>query len=93
MLKVNQAARASDSNGFKKMFAPGRLTLGVFFLIEAFERDEPTMRHQERLARRAEDLGFAGLWVRDVPLCDPCFGDLGQVHDPWVYLGWIAAQT
>jgi luciferase-type oxidoreductase len=75
------------------MFAPGQVTLGVFFPIEAFECDEPTMRHQERLARRAEELGFAALWVRDVPLRDPNFGDLGQVYDPWVYLGWITAQT
>ena len=93
MLKVNKTARVNDSNGFKKMFAPGQLTLGVFFPIEAFERDEPTMRNQERLARRAEELGFAALWVRDVPLRDPSFGDIGQVYDPWVYLGWIAAQT
>jgi luciferase-type oxidoreductase len=51
------------------------------------------MRHQEQLARRAEELGFAALWFRDVPLRDPNFGDIGQVFDPWVYLGWIAAQT
>ena len=75
------------------MFAPGRLTLGVFFPIEAFAGDTPTMRDQERLARRAEELGFAALWVRDVPLRDPTFGDIGQIYDPWVYLGWIAAQT
>ena len=31
--------------------------------------------------------------MRDVPLRDPTFGDVGQVYDPWVYLGWIAAQT
>ena len=43
----------------------------VFLPIEAFERDEPTMRRQERLARRAEELGFAALWFRDVPLRDP----------------------
>ncbi len=24
---------------------------------------------------------------------DPSFGDVGQVYDPWVYLGWIAAHT
>jgi alkanesulfonate monooxygenase SsuD/methylene tetrahydromethanopterin reductase-like flavin-dependent oxidoreductase (luciferase family) len=47
------------------------------------------MRGQERLARRAEELGFAALWVRDVPLRDQSFGDIGQVYDPWVYLGWI----
>ena len=48
-------------NGFRRMFAPGRLTLGVFFPIEAFTGDRPTMRDQERLARRAEELGFAAL--------------------------------
>lgn len=93
LLMVNKTARVSDSAGFHKMFMPGRLTLGVFFPIEAFQRDEPTMRNQEQLARRAEELGFAALWFRDVPLRDPNFGDLGQVYDPWVYLGWIAAQT
>lgn len=93
MLKVNTAARASDTPGFRRMFAPERLTVGVFFPIEAFERDEPTMREQERLAKRAEALGYAALWTRDVPLRDPHFGDLGQVYDPWVWLGWIAAHT
>jgi luciferase-type oxidoreductase len=75
------------------MFAPGRLTLGVFFPIEAFQHDQPTMRKQEALSRRAEELGFTALWVRDVPLRDPNFGDIGQVFDPWVYLGWIASHT
>jgi luciferase-type oxidoreductase len=93
MLTANKTARVTEANGFQKMFAPGRLTLGVFFPIEAFEGDQPTMRNQEHLARRAEELGFAALWFRDVPLRDPNFGDIGQVYDPWVYLGWIAAQT
>jgi hypothetical protein len=44
-------------------------------------------------ARRAEELGFAALWFRDVPLRDPGFGDIGQVFDSWAYLGWNAAQT
>jgi luciferase-type oxidoreductase len=82
-----------NSAGFERMFAPGRLSLGVFFPIEAFERDHPRMRDQEQLARRAEELGFAALWFRDVPVRDPSFGDVGQVYDPFVYLGWIAAQT
>jgi luciferase-type oxidoreductase len=93
MLKPNPTARVTDSKGFTRMFAPGRLSVGVFFPIEAFQRDEPSMRDQERLATRAEELGFAALWVRDVPLRDPTFGDLGQVYDPWVYLGWIASRT
>lgn len=42
---------------------------------------------------RRKKLGFAALWTRDVWLRDPNFGDLGQVYDPWVWLGRIAAQT
>lgn len=79
--------------GFNQMFQPGRLTLGVFFPIEAFQGSSPTMTNQVQLARRASELGFAALWFRDVPLLDPHFGDIGQIYDPWVYLGYIAAQT
>lgn len=93
MLKANNNASISDSAGFRGMFAPDRLSLGIFFPIEAFERDEPKMHDQPRLARRADELGFAALWTRDVPLRDPNFGDLGQVYDPWVWLAWIAAHT
>jgi luciferase-type oxidoreductase len=93
LLTANRTAKPNDAKGFQRMFAPDRLTLGVFFPIEAFAGDQPTMLGQERLARRAEALGYAALWCRDVPLRDPSFGDVGQVYDPWVYLGWIAAQT
>lgn len=93
MFKVDATARVEDNPGFRRMFAADRLTLGLFFPIEAFPRDQPTMRDQERLAARAQALDFAALWCRDVPLRDPSFGDVGQVYDPWVYLGWIAAIT
>ena len=53
MLNVNRAARIDDNAAFQRVFEPGRLTLGVFFPIEAFARDEPPKRDQERLARRA----------------------------------------
>lgn len=79
--------------GYRRTFAPGQLTLGLLFPIESFTGDRPAMRDQERLAAEAEAAGFAALWVRDVPLRVPSFGDVGQVYDPWVYLGWIAAHT
>jgi luciferase-type oxidoreductase len=82
----------TDAPGWRRVFGDG-LTLGLFFPLEGYWKDAPTMTGQEALARRAEELGFAALWVRDVPLRDPTFGDLGQVYDPWVWLGWIAAQT
>jgi luciferase-type oxidoreductase len=79
--------------GLGALFADRRLTLGLFFPIEAYSGDTPTMRDQDRLAARAEALGFAALWFRDVPLRDPNFGDVGQIYDPWVYLGHVAALT
>ncbi|WP_245698295.1 LLM class oxidoreductase [Sporosarcina ureilytica] len=48
---------------------------------------------QIRLAKLAEKQQFASLFVRDVPLNDPTFGDAGQMYDPWVYLSHIAAHT
>lgn len=44
MLKAKKATSINDSAGFRRMFAPDWLSLGVFFPIEAFERDEPSMR-------------------------------------------------
>jgi luciferase-type oxidoreductase len=79
--------------GFQRMFAENRLTLGVFFPIEAYTGSIPTMQSQIELAIKAEELGFAALWFRDVPLNDPNFGDVGQIFDPWVYLGYVAART
>lgn len=79
--------------GFRRTFRQGHLSLGLFFPLEAFEGDTPSMLDQVTLAKRTEALGFSALWFRDVPLRDPSFGDVGQVFDPWVYLGYIAAHT
>ncbi|WP_342052202.1 MULTISPECIES: LLM class oxidoreductase [unclassified Cupriavidus] len=88
------AERPPQSNpGFSRMFAPGQLTLGVLFAIESYPGDAPTMKNQIRLARLAESAGFASLGVRDVPLRDPSFGDLGQIYDPFSWLGYVAGQT
>jgi hypothetical protein len=35
MLTANRRVRAAEAPGFERMFAPDRLTLGVFFPIEA----------------------------------------------------------
>ncbi|MET8699729.1 TIGR03571 family LLM class oxidoreductase [Kitasatospora sp. NPDC004723] len=49
--------------------------------------------HTER-ARLADRLGFAALWLRDVPLYDPLqFGDAGTVFETFTHLGHLAAVT
>ena len=84
---------AVPQGAFRTLFAEDRLTLGLFVPIEAYEGSTPTMNRHAALARRAEQLGFASLWIRDVPLLDPSFGDAGQIYDPWVYLGYLASLT
>lgn len=79
--------------GFNRMFAPDKLTLGLFFPIAAYETDMPSLEGQSELAAAADAGGFAALWTRDVPLRDPTFGDLGQVLDPWVWMTYMLSHV
>lgn len=54
---------------------------------------EPDLQHHAELARLADRLGFRALWVRDVPLYDPAFGDAAQVFEVFSYLGYLAGVT
>ncbi|MET9734785.1 TIGR03571 family LLM class oxidoreductase [Streptomyces sp. NPDC006458] len=54
----------------------------------------PDLTEHTRLARLADRLGFAALWLRDVPLYDPVgFGDAGTVFETFTQLGHLAAVT
>jgi luciferase-type oxidoreductase len=83
----------TSNPGWQRVFRKEKITFGVFFPIEAFQGDTPSMKNQEELARFAEEAGFASLAFRDVPLRDPSFGDSGQVFDVWTYLGYMTALT
>ncbi len=80
-------------NGYKRIFKENKLTLGLFIPIESYSGDTPTMENHIQMAQKADELGFGALWVRDIPLHDPYFGDVGQIYDPWVYLGLLSAYT
>ncbi|SDD01729.1 luciferase-type oxidoreductase, BA3436 family [Cupriavidus sp. YR651] len=54
---------------------------------------EPDLAHHDELARLADRSGFRALWVRDVPLYDPQFGDAAQVFEAFSYLGYLAGIT
>ncbi|MEL6343259.1 MAG: LLM class oxidoreductase [Myxococcota bacterium] len=79
---------------YNHVFQPNRLSVGLVVPLESYRGGPvPTMkRHLER-AQLAESLGLSALWLRDVPFNVPSFGDAGQLFDPWVYLGFLAAQT
>ncbi|MBU2884593.1 LLM class oxidoreductase [Gilvimarinus agarilyticus] len=79
---------------YTRVFRPSRLTLGLVAPLERYpDNPVPAMQAHIERTRLAEQLGFAALWLRDVPFNVPSFGDAGQVYDPFVYLGYLAAQT
>lgn len=84
----------SLNRAYNTVFRPDRLTLGLVVPLDAHQQNPvPNMsRHIER-AQLADELGFAALWLRDVPFNVPSFGDAGQVFDPFVYLGLLSAVT
>ena len=79
--------------GYRRMFAPDRLTVGIFLPLRSYKGDMSVLRGQADLVTRIDQHGFAAVWVRDVPLFDPSFGDAGQVFDPFTYLSFLAART
>jgi luciferase-type oxidoreductase len=81
-------------NGYSRVFAPGRLTIGFILPLEGYpDGPAPTMKDHAVTTRLADELGFGALWARDVPTYDPHFGDVGQIFDPFTYLGFLAANT
>lgn len=80
--------------GYNRVFRAGELSIGLVVPIERYDSSPvPSMhRHVERV-QLAEQLGFAAVWLRDVPFNVPSFGDAGQTFDPFVYLGLLAAKT
>jgi luciferase-type oxidoreductase len=91
---VDSSAFQPINRGYNTVFRQGRLSLGLVVPLEAYmESPVPAMtRHLERI-RLAETLGFAAIWLRDVPFNVPSFGDAGQIYDPFVYLGLLVGQT
>jgi luciferase-type oxidoreductase len=88
------APALAEHPAYARVFQPGRLTLGFIAPLEAYPHAPwPTLADHAAMAKKVDALGFAAIWLRDVPFYDPSFGDVGQILDPMVYAGWLAAQT
>ena len=84
----------ANHRGFGRVFRPGKLTLGLIAPLEGYpDSAAPTLENHVGMVRKADDTGIAALWLRDVPFYDPGFGDVGQIIDPIVYAGFLAAHT
>lgn len=84
----------SINQGYDRTFKAEQLSLGLVVPLENYSTSAvPSMENQVELIQLADRLGFASVWLRDVPYNVPSFGDAGHIYDPFVYLGLLAAQT
>ncbi|MDO6568904.1 LLM class flavin-dependent oxidoreductase [Alteromonas sp. 1_MG-2023] len=85
---------AKINTGFGTVFNNGHMSIGLVVPIESYPYGPvPTMQDHIERVQLAEKLDFKAVWVRDVLFNVPSFGDAGQMYDPFVYLGVIAALT
>lgn len=89
------SASGLDSHpGYRRVFREDALTVGLILPLETHPHSpQPTMRDHIAMARRAEEMGIAALWARDIPFYDPAYGDVGQIFDPLIYIAHLAAAT
>lgn len=75
------------------VFPAQGLSLGLMTPVAAHGLGD--LGEARRIARLADDLGFAALWARDVPLMVPQGADAtaSALDDPFLWLGMLAAAT
>jgi luciferase-type oxidoreductase len=78
---------------YASLFPQQGLSLGLMTPVVAHGLADPGAAR--RIARLADDLGFAALWTRDVPLMVPQGPDAtaSALDDPFLWLGMLAAAT
>lgn len=76
------ASAFANHPGYRRMFAPDQLTLGIFLPLRFYEGDMAVLAGQAQWVSEIDRLGFAAVWVRDVPLFDPSFGDAYLLPKP-----------
>lgn len=94
MTQLTLPSHLQQHAAFQRVFQPGKLTFGLIAPFKGYpEGPIPNMDDHSELAQMADESGISALWLRDVPFYDPNFGDAGQVYDPMVDLGYLAAVT
>ena len=94
MTTLTLPAHLTGHKAFNRVFQQGKLTFGLIAPFKGYpESPVPDMEDHLELTQIADKGGISALWLRDVPFYDPNFGDAGQLYDPMVDLGFLAAST
>lgn len=78
-----------------RVFQAERLTVGLMTPFDAATARLADLDASARLAALADELGFAALWTREVPLMIPQGSDqqASALDDPFLWLAWLASAT
>lgn len=94
MNKLMLPEHLKNNKAFKRVFQQGKLTIGLIAPFKGYpDSHSPDMSDFAEMAKMADEGGVSALWVRDVPFYDPTFGDVGQIYDPFVTIGYLAGIT
>lgn len=80
---------------YNRVFVPGQLTLGLLTPLNHSEGQAAAMKEAFEHANLADELDFAALWTRDVPLMIPQGSDnmVSALDDPFLWLSGLASAT
>ncbi|SUJ01138.1 Alkanal monooxygenase alpha chain [Sphingobacterium spiritivorum] len=88
-----ETSNFKDHLAFNRLYSPNKLTIGIFLPLRVYSGNLNDFTAHISLIQQMDEKGFGAIWVRDIPLFDPHFGDVGQVYDPFTYLSYIAGIT
>ena len=78
--------------GYRRMFAPDALTLGIFLPLRFYEGDMRVLAGQSRLVSDIDARGFAAACSRH-PAVRPALRRRRPALRPFAYLAYLAART
>lgn len=77
----------------ERLFREDHMSIGIVLPVRATATEDVDARQQVELAALADQLGFAAVWVRDVPLNGPWYPEAFGHPEPFAMLGAIVAVT
>ena len=91
---MNKEEFENINQAYNSIFKPNKLSIGLVVPIESYINTPiPSMQDHIKKIQMVENLGFSAIWLRDIPFNVPSFGDVGQIYDPFVYLGLLSGLT
>jgi len=81
------------NRAFRQTLLASRLTLGLMTPAARAGDAMADLALEQHIARRAEELGFAALWTRDVPVMVPQGEQTASLDEPFLWLAMLAAAT